>query len=189
MTHSTTTAGPPNVLHRATLALEQATALDAASRVVAPLAEVVTASPTARYLLQGHWVGHALHPVLVIAPLGSWVSVSVLDAVGGVTARPAARTLTGFGILTSVPAVVTGLAEWQGAGPRDRRTASVHAAVNTVALLLYVRSWRARRKGRHDKGARAAVAGLTVAGVGGFLGTHLAQARKVSSRHPVFADS
>ena len=197
MTHSTRSspppvsaaAGPPNVLHRAVLAIEQATALDAASRAVAPLAEALVGSPLRRNVLQGHWLGHALHPVLVIAPLGSWTSVSVLDLVGGVSARPAARTLTGFGILAAVPAAVTGLAEWQNAGPRDRRTATVHAAVNTVSLVLYVQSWRARRRGRHESGARLATAGLTVAGVGGFLGTHLAQARKLGSRHPVFADS
>ena len=182
-------AGRPNALHRATLALERTRALDGASRLVAPLAEAVVGTPARRDALQGHWLGHSLHPILVMVPVGAWTSVSVLDLAGGEQARPAAQMLTGLGLLASVPSVVTGLAEWAGAGPRDRRTATVHAAVNAVSLVLYVRSWRARRRGQHSTGARLAAAGLGVAGVGGYLGGHLTEARKVSSRHPVYAAS
>lgn len=143
MTHARTAPAPaarPHALHRATIALEQATALDPAVGGLTAAADALVGSPGRRDALQGHWLGHALHPLLVMVPLGSWASVGVLDVVGGPASRPAAQTLTGFGVLAAVPSVVTGLAELADASPRDRRTATVHAAVNSVALVLHVRS-------------------------------------------------
>jgi uncharacterized membrane protein len=178
--------GASNPLVRATLALEGATALDALTRLVAPAARALVRSPERRDLLQGRWLGHAVHPVLVMVPVGAWSSVSILDLVGGPAARPAARTLTGVGILASVPAAVTGLAEWADANQRDRRTATVHALSNSIGLAFYVRSWRARRKGQHARGAALAVAGSAAVGVGGYLGGHLTMVRKVGSHHPAY---
>jgi uncharacterized membrane protein len=184
-----TGADTANPLVRATLALERATVLDLLTRMVAPAAHAVVASPRRRDLLQGRWLGHAVHPLLVMVPVGAWSSVSVLDLVGGPGARPAARTLTGVGILTSVPAAVTGLAEWADANQRDRRTATVHAISNSVGLSLYLKSWRARRRGQHARGAALALGGLAAAGVGGYLGGHLTQVRKVGSHHPAYVGS
>jgi hypothetical protein len=62
----------------------------------------------------------------------------------------------------------------------------VHAVTNAVAISVYAASWTARRNGRHRTGARLALAGATVSGVGAYLGGHLTEARKVSSRHPAY---
>jgi hypothetical protein len=86
-----TGADTPNPLVRATLALERATVLDLLTRMVAPAARAVVASPRRRDLLQGRWLGHAVHPLLVMVPVGAWSSVTVLDLVGGPGARPAAQ--------------------------------------------------------------------------------------------------
>lgn len=85
-----------------------------------------------------------------------------------------------------MPDAGTGLAEFAGAGQCDRRTAAVHSLANSVGLVLYVRSWRARRRGEDRRGAALALGGLTATGVGGFLGGHLTQVRKVGSHHPAF---
>lgn len=176
----------PNPLVRATLALERATVLDHLTRAVEPVANAVVSSPRRRDLLQGRWLGHAVHPVLVLVPVGAWTSATLLDVVGGQEGRSAARTLTGIGVLSFVPAALTGWAEWADANQRDRRTATVHALSNATGAWCYAASWRARRRGDHGRGARLAAAGLTAVSVGGYLGGHLAQVRKVGSHHPAY---
>lgn len=178
---------PTTPFVRAALAVERASALDPLTSALAPAAAALVGSPARRDALQGRWLGHSLHPLLVMVPLGSWTAVSLLDAVGGDDLRPAARLLTGFGILGALPSAVTGLAEYADANQRDRRTAAVHAVANSVGLACYARSWWLRRRGEHARGARLAAAGLGATSVGGFLGTHLAQARKVGSFHPAFS--
>jgi hypothetical protein len=74
-------------------------------------------------------------------------------------------------------------------GPRDKRVGLVHAVTNGLAIGMYAASWVARRRGRHGSGARFALAGAAVSGVGGYLGAHLASARKLGSRHPAYGKS
>jgi Rieske [2Fe-2S] domain len=46
--------------------------------------------------LHGVWLGHPLHPVLVQAPVGAWMSTAVLDARLG--SEASARRLVAFGL-------------------------------------------------------------------------------------------
>ena len=71
-------------------------------------------------------------------------------------------------------------------GPREKRVGLVHALTNGLAIGIYTASWAARLRGRHDTGARLALAGATVAGVAGYLGGHLAGARNVGSHHAAY---
>lgn len=178
----------PNALVRAALAIERTEALDPLTRLVAPVAQRLVASPGRRALLQGRWLGHSAHPFFVTVPLGLWTGVSVLDVCGGESGRDAARTMTGLGLLIVVPSALTGLAEWADTNQRDRRTATVHALANSTAAVLYTASWRLRRRGEHRRGALLAAAGYAVVNVGGFLGGHLTEARKVGSHHPAIAE-
>ena len=180
--------GEPGPLVRAVLALEQTRAIDPLARAIAPLAEAVVGSGRRRDLLQGRWLGHSAHPVLVTVPLGMWTGVSMLDLFGNDDAtRDTARTLTGWGILFALPSALTGLAEWIGTNQRDRRTATIHALSNATALACYVASWRARGRGDQRRGAVLAAVGYGTANVGGFLGGHLTEGRKVGSHHPAIA--
>jgi hypothetical protein len=83
---------------------------------------------------------------------------------------------------------VTGLAEYAPIQQRDKRVAVVHATANTVALGCYSASLSARLRGKHLRGVAMALAGSAATMVGGYLGGHLTEARKVSSRNPEFAD-
>jgi uncharacterized membrane protein len=132
------------------------------------------------------WLGHAVHPLMTFIPLGTWTSASVLDLVGGQSSRKAAQRLIAVGILSAPPTALTGLAEFGPIAERDKRVAVVHALSNTVALTLFTASWRARRKGAHARGVGLALTAHVATGLGGFLGGHLTEARKVSSRHPAF---
>lgn len=184
---TTSEAECTHVLVKVTRRLEEARALDPVVAAVKPVARALIASPRRRWLLQGEWLGHAIHPILTDLPLGFWTSATVLDLVGGVEARPAARRLIGLGVLSAAPTAITGWAEWGGIdGQRERRVGVVHAVSSATAALTYAASWHARRVGEHERGRNLALAGAVIVAAGGYLGGHLASARKVSSRHPAF---
>ena len=141
----------------------------------------VARSPVGPFL-RGRPLGHALHPLMTDVPIGCWTSAALLDLFGGSHGRVAARRLIGFGVLSALPTAVTGLAELGTVDPDDRatsRVATVHAGLNTVALLAYARSWSSRRKERQVRGMLWSLAGAGVASAAGHLGGHLAFARGI----------
>lgn len=160
--------------------------LDPGVGLLGRVAGLLTGSPSTTRVLQGNWTGHAIHPPLTDVPIGSWVSASLLDVVGGRTARPAATRLIGIGIVAAMPTILTGLAEWRSIDRESQRVGVVHASVNTVALAFYTASWFARHRDRHRDGVLLAMAGGSVAGLGAYLGGHLTEVRKVSTHHPAF---
>lgn len=172
-----------------TLALENARALDAPVRALEPLVRAAVGTGARGAVLRGDWLGHAVHPLLTDVVIGTWSSASLLDLFAGDDAPRPAQRLVGIGLLAVGPTAWTGWAEWSAAAPRDKRVGLVHAATNGLAIGLYTASWSARRRGRHVAGARLALLGAAVAGVGAYLGGHLAVARKVGSHNPVFDEA
>ena len=174
---------------RWTLQLEDATAIDAAVDAVAPTIHSVFGTGTRAAVLRGEWLGHAIHPLLTDLVLGTWTSATLLDLFGGTKSAAAAQQLIGAGLVAVGPTAWTGWAEWSAAGPRDKRVGLVHAVANGVAISLYATSYVARRRGRHGAGVRLAIAGAAFSGLGGYLGSHLALARKLGSRHPAYGEA
>ena len=107
--------------------VEGSSALDPLVGAADSVATAVAGNPTFRDLLQGKQVGHALHPLLIEVPMGTWMSALVLDLVGGRDSARAARVLTGVGVLSEVPSALTGWAEYHGLQNRDKRVAVIHA--------------------------------------------------------------
>jgi uncharacterized membrane protein len=132
------------------------------------------AQGSARRFLSGRWLGHALHPMLTDLPIGFWTSSFVLDLVGGRGSRPASQRMIALGVASAVPTALAGWSDW--ASTTDQhvgRVGVVHAAANGAATLAYARSWLDRRRGRYARGVAWAMAGATLATVGGHLGGHL----------------
>jgi nitrite reductase/ring-hydroxylating ferredoxin subunit len=154
--------------------LERLTAIDGIADQTRKLVRVATGSQRVRDLLHGVWLGHPLHPAMVQAPLGAWMSAAVLDALPG--RQDAATTLVALGTASAVPSAVAGANDWAALSREQRRVGLVHGAVNTVALTLYGISLTARLQGRHTAGRRVGYLGLAVAGVGAYLGGHLSYA-------------
>ena len=169
--------------------LEQATQLDVLVQRMQPLADALLADKRRADLLRGMWLGHAIHPIMTFVPLGAWTSSTILDLAGGATSRQASQRLVAVGILSAVPTAIAGVAEFGPIARRDQRVAAVHSVSNTVALVLFAASWNARRKGAHARGVALGLLAHAGTGLGGYLGGHLTEARKVSSRHPAYADS
>ena len=171
-----------SALYRLATRLEDTEALDAAVAAMdRALPDAMRHGPV-RAALGGRWLGHALHPMLTDFPLGSWMSASLLDLIGGSTSRTASRRLIGFGILAALPTAASGASDWLSASPRQRRVGVVHAATNSTALSLYTLSFLARRRGRHARGVALGIAGGLVATAGGFFGGHLSLARDTGLR-------
>ncbi len=181
------TERPPAIV-RWTRRLEDATTLDVAVQAVEPTIRRVFGTGVRAAVLRGNWLGHAVHPLLTDLVLGSWTSASLLDLFGGAESSAAAQRLVGAGLLGAAPTAWTGWAEWSAAGPRDKRLGLVHAATAALAIGVYAASWIARRRGHQDTGVKLALVGASVTGVGGYLGSHLAVARKVGSRHPAYRE-
>jgi nitrite reductase/ring-hydroxylating ferredoxin subunit len=146
--------------------LEQAARLDP---VVSAGQRVARLIPPGRVrdLLNGVWLGHPLHPVLVQAAAGAWLSASVVDLAGD---PEAARLLVAAGLAAAVPAAVAGAADWSEQHEQQMRVGVVHAAGNAAAIGLYGASLAARgpRLGRALR-----LAGLAAVGASGLLGGHI----------------
>lgn len=178
--------GPPPGVVRWTRWLEDSAALDRPVRLVEPTIRRLFGSGSRGALLRGDWLGHAVHPLLTDLVLGSWTSASVLDLTGGPDGEASARRLVGTGLLLVGPTAWTGWAEWSASGARDKRVGFVHAVTNGVAIGAYAASWVARRRDRHGTGVGLALAGGATTGLGAYLGSHLAVARKVGSHHAAY---
>ncbi len=135
--------------------------------------------------LHGTWLGHPLHPVLVQVPVGSWASAGLLDAIPPL--RPAATVLIGTGVAMSVPAALSGAADWSEQEVGVRRLGALHAVANTVALGLYVGSLAARARGRGTLGRVLAYAGLGVATGSAAVGGHMSYAQSSGASHAATA--
>jgi len=164
-------------LYRLMEQVEASRTLDPVIDALAPVARAAVGRGAARALLGGRWLGHALHPLMTDVPVGTWMSASLLDLVGGRGTEDAARRLVGIGVAAALPTAVTGLSDWTTTERPEQRAGLVHAAANGAALACYSASWRARRRGDQRRGVALGLVGVAAAGVGGYVGGHLAMAR------------
>lgn len=142
-----------------------------------------------RNLLSGTWLGHRLHPLLMIAPLGSMVSAGLLDLLGGRDSEAAADRLLGVAVLTAAPTTLAGWSDWTHATPSEKRLGLAHAGANVTAVLLSAASLRARKRGHRLTGKILSLLGLGAVGAGGYIGGHLSYVMGVGVSRTAFAES
>lgn len=163
----------------------------AAARLAAVVRDLVPAG-RAKRALSGSWLGHPVHPMLVVVPIGSWTGASVLDALRGRDSARSTELLIALGVAAAAPAVVTGLHDWSESERRSReikRIGLLHGATNSTVLALHVASLAQRRRGRYAAGVRLARGGFCLLVVGDWLGGHLAFADGVGVNHATFDDA
>jgi nitrite reductase/ring-hydroxylating ferredoxin subunit/uncharacterized membrane protein len=136
--------------------------------------------------LSGTWLGHALHPLLMLVPLGSWTSAVMLDWLGGKGSEPAADRLLALGLAGALPTVASGASDWSDTWGGARRVGFVHAASNATGAALFAASLAARRAGARGRGKALALAGMGAATLGGYLGGHLSYARGIGVDQTTF---
>jgi nitrite reductase/ring-hydroxylating ferredoxin subunit/uncharacterized membrane protein len=154
------------------------------SRIVAPIVGE-SAPRSLKDALVGVWLGHPLHPAIVVLPIGCWTSAFALDLVGE---DDASDLLIGLGLASSAAAMATGAAQWYDAtnDTRPRRLGALHASVNTVAAALYGASLVARRNGNRGAGVALSSVGYAVVTLGGMLGGDLAYDLGIGVDHAAF---
>lgn len=136
-----------------------------------------------RSFLQGRFMKHPLHPILVHLPVGLWTASLISDiaflASGNSNFAVVSYYTILFGIVGAVLAVITGVAEYV-AIPNDtkaKRIAATHMTLNIFVTLLYGVNFLARRS--LEGGVPSLVTGgefilsifsVIVLGISGFLG-------------------
>lgn len=124
------------------------------------------------------WLGHPAHPVVVVVPSGFWVTSAVYDLRSMDGSDPEAERIADatlkLGLISAVPAALTGIAQFLRTDGIARRVAAVHWALNLGALSLYSASWVARSHGRRSGGRKLSAAAITLVGPGAYLGGELA---------------
>jgi nitrite reductase/ring-hydroxylating ferredoxin subunit/uncharacterized membrane protein len=170
-------------------ALEGAEALDGPAKQVGKTVRGAISPGTLKDALSGTWIGHALHPLLTDVVIGSFVSATLLDLLGGDESGKASERLIAVGILAYPPTALTGVNDWADSEPADdavRRVGLVHAVSNATALTLYGASLAARKRGARTRGKLLGLGGAGALMAGGFLGGHLSFSKGVGPDQTVF---
>ncbi|MGQ0714776.1 MAG: DUF2231 domain-containing protein [Gemmatimonadaceae bacterium] len=127
-------------------------------------------------------LGHPIHPMLIVFPLGLLTTAVILDVLhlfrGGTLSAEMAFWLIAAGVIGGLAAAVFGLIDWLGipGGTRARRVGLLHGLGNVVVVALFAGSWLLRREAPTDPGTLALVlsfAGGALAMVTGWLGGEL----------------
>ncbi len=141
-------------------------------------------------ILNGTWLGHALHPVFTDVPVGSWTATMVLDLLWlfnedeGI-ARGADVTLV-LGLLGATGAAVTGAADWSDQIGADRRVGMMHGLLNLGITALNVGSWISRLTGSRRTGIALSTTAYLTSLFSAYLGGELSFAKAVGVNHVAF---
>lgn len=138
-------------------------------------------------LLNGTWLGHALHPVFTDIPVGAWSSTTLLDLAwlnnedDGI-ARGADLTLL-LGLAGATGAIVTGVTDWSDLVGTDRRVGLMHGLLNGGITLLYLTSLLLRLTGQRRTAITLSTTGYLTTLFSAYLGGELSLAKGVGVNH------
>jgi len=127
-------------------------------------------------------LGHPLHPMLIVFPLGLLATAVVFDIVGLAKSDSSwfgiSYWMLAAGIIGSLLAAVFGLIDWAAipSGTRAKNIGLMHGAVNVVVVLLFIGSWLLRSSAPQSPSSTAlalSFIALALALVGGWLGGEL----------------
>jgi nitrite reductase/ring-hydroxylating ferredoxin subunit/uncharacterized membrane protein len=129
--------------------------------------------------LNGTWLGHSLHAVLVDVVIGGATAALLLDVLRLFFAVDGLETATtwvlGLAWLSALGAIVTGLTDFKDTPPNnaERDMAGTHGYINIVATVVFTISLVQRLGGAHDAAFWALLIGYLIVSVGGFIGGHV----------------
>jgi len=129
--------------------------------------------------LNGSWLGHSLHAVLVDVVVGGATIVLFLDILRvffGVEAQPVASTWAlGLVSLAAVGSILTGLTDFKDTPPNsgERDVVVFHGLLNTVATGFVFASFFMRLGGSHDVAFWLLLIGYLIVSVGSYIGGHV----------------
>jgi uncharacterized membrane protein len=120
--------------------------------------------------------GHAVHPMLIVFPLGLLATAVVFDIIylvsGNTQWTLVAYYMIGAGIIGGLAASVPGWLDWIAIprGTRAKRIGLIHGVGNGLVLVLFILSWVLRRDDPQSPPTGAIVAALVGFGLAAFTG-------------------
>jgi uncharacterized membrane protein len=129
-------------------------------------------------------LGHAVHPMLIVFPLGLLGMAAIFDIIQLVNvAGPwsgIAFYMIGAGVITGLLAAVPGAVDWLAipSNTRAKTIGLIHGGGNVIVVLLFAASWFLRRPNPATPANSAYVlsfAGFCLALVTGWLGGELVE--------------
>nr|HET6903158.1 Rieske 2Fe-2S domain-containing protein [Ktedonobacteraceae bacterium] len=138
-------------------------------------------------MLNGTWLGHAIHPMLTDIPLGAWTGTTLLDiaALAGENKdieNSADLTLV-LGLLGAGGAAVTGITDWSDLDGTDRRVGMMHGLLNGSITVMYLVSLIMRRTGQRRAGVALSTLGYLTSLFSAYLGGEMVFAKGVGVNH------
>lgn len=128
--------------------------------------------------------GHAIHPILIVYPLGLLSAAVIFDVIYLVTANPTWTTVSFWmiaaGIIGGLLAAVFGLIDYLAipSGTRAKRIGLLHGVINLCVMILFIASWLVRRDSPEVPSTTAfalSFIGVGAALLGGWLGGELVE--------------
>ncbi|MBA3533754.1 MAG: Rieske 2Fe-2S domain-containing protein [Ardenticatenales bacterium] len=137
--------------------------------------------------LHGTWLGHPLHPVLTDIPIGSWSLAMLFDGIAANTdsehAEWTADALTTVGVLAAVPTALTGAADYSTIPEHATASGTLHALLNSSALVLYLLSIRERKSGSRELAVLFSSIAFGIMTFSAWVGGTLVYKERVGVRH------
>lgn len=127
-------------------------------------------------------LGHPVHPMLIVFPLGLLVTGVIFDIIRFATGdgkwSEIAYYMFAAGIIGGLVAAVPGVVDYVAipAGTRAKRIGLLHGVGNVVVVLLFAWSWLLRSDAPQEPESLALIlsfAGAALGGVTGWLGGEL----------------
>jgi nitrite reductase/ring-hydroxylating ferredoxin subunit/uncharacterized membrane protein len=145
--------------------------------------------------LNGSWLGHTVHAVLVDVVIGAATAALLLDvlrvffAVAGL--EVAATWIVGLTYLAAVGSLLTGLTDYKDTAPNssERDITALHGLTNIVATGFFAASFFQRLGDSHDAAFWVLLIGYLIVSVGGYIGGHVVFKYGYMVNHNAFSRS
>ncbi|HEV2669407.1 MAG TPA: DUF2231 domain-containing protein [Blastocatellia bacterium] len=128
--------------------------------------------------------GHAVHPILIVFPLGLFATAVVFDAIGWATGNgtwlEASFRIIAAGVIGGMIAALFGLLDFQAIpwNTRAKRIGIWHGLINVGVILLFGASWLTRWTSPSNPGrlpVMLSLAGALLMLMAGWLGGELVE--------------
>lgn len=128
--------------------------------------------------LNGSWLGHSLHAVVVDVVVGAATGAVLLDVLSLFFGVPGLETATrwvlGLAWLAGIGSILTGLTDFKDTGEGDERHVTIlHGTVNFIGNLGFGAALMTRLNGGIDVARWLLFASYVVISVGSYIGGHV----------------
>jgi nitrite reductase/ring-hydroxylating ferredoxin subunit/uncharacterized membrane protein len=140
--------------------------------------------------IDGTWLGHPLHPVMVTIPLGAWACTTVLDlfSMGSedVALERGADATLWIGLVGAMAAIPTGVTQWSDIDGPDRRVGLIHGLLNGGVGMLNLTSGILRLTGRRRTAIALSTTAFLTSLFTAYLGGELSYSKGIGVNHVAF---